>query len=199
MNRSLYRILFFLIVFYSFLSCKSDGALPKIFGSMPMPQTPNVPAKFVVSPTSSLSTSETGTSVKISVSLNRAPTADVLIKTISLSDPLEDTIDKTTLTFTDKNWDVAQVLTIVGVDDLVFDGNKVSTLTFSASTSTDKEFDGLLIDSLSITNADNDTLGIVTGSTTGLITSETGTSSKFYGSPNKSTHISRCLTIDHQF
>jgi hypothetical protein len=179
MNRSLYRILFFLIVFYSFLSCKSDGALPKIFGSMPMPQTPNVPAKFVVSPTSSLSTSETGTSVKISVSLNRAPTADVLIKTISLSDPLEDTIDKTTLTFTDKNWDVAQVLTIVGVDDLVFDGNKVSTLTFSASTSTDKEFDGLLIDSLSITNADNDTLGIVTGSTTGLITSETGTTASF--------------------
>ena len=179
MNRSSYRILFYLIVFYSFLNCKSDGALPKIFGSIPFPRTPNAPAKFIVSPASSLSTSEAGTSVKISISLNRAPTADVTIKTISLSDPLEDTIDKTTLTFTDKNWDVAQVLTIVGVDDLVFDGNKVSTLTFSASTSADKEFDGLLIDSLSITNADNDTLGIITGSSTGLITSETGTAVSF--------------------
>ena len=62
---------------------------------------------------------------------------------------------------------------------MVFDGNKVSTLTFSASTSADKEFDGLLIDSLSITNADNDTLGIITGSSTGLITSETGTAVSF--------------------
>ncbi len=178
MQRYFYRTLVTLFLIYSSYNCKADGALPKIFGSIPMPVT-NVPAKFVVTPTTSLSTNESGTSVQISISLNKLPADDVIIKTISFSDSLEGTLDKTTLTFTRLNWDNAQVLTIVGVDDLIVDGDKNSTLSFSAAVSKDTEFNGLIIDNLTVTNKDNDVLGIVTVSSTGLITSETLTPANF--------------------
>jgi hypothetical protein len=172
----------FILVFtlaYCFLSCKSDGSMPKIFGSIPISNSVNVPARFVVSPTSSLNTSESGTSVQISISLNKAPAADVSINTITFSDPLEGTLNKNSLIFTTSNWNTAQVLTITGVDDLFVDGDKNSTLTFSTSTSTDTEFNGLTINSLTITNQDNDVLGVATIGSTGLITSETGTNANF--------------------
>jgi hypothetical protein len=178
MQKYFYKVLIILFLIYSSYNCKADGALPKIFGSIPMPVT-NIPAKFVVTPTTSLSTNESGTSVQISISLNKLPVDDVIIKIISFSDSLEGTLDKTTLTFTRLNWNTAQVLTIVGVDDLVVDGDKNSILSFSAAVSKDTEFNGLTIDNLTVTNKDNDVLGIVTVSSTGLITSETVTNAAF--------------------
>lgn len=173
------RIVLVITLVYNSMNCKSDGSMPKIFGSIPLSNSVNVPARFVVSPTSSLNTSESGTSVQISISLNKAPTADVSVNTITFSDPLEGTLNKNSLTFTSSNWNTAQVLTITGVDDLFVDGDKNSILTFSTSTSTDLEFKGLTIDNLTITNKDNDVPNIITVSSSGLITSETGTSRNF--------------------
>ena len=85
---------------------------------------------FVVNPISSLSTIETGTSVQISISLNKAPAADVSINSITFSDPLEGTINKSSLIFTNLNWNTAQVITVTGVDDLVVDGDKIQLLPF---------------------------------------------------------------------
>ncbi|HMW04729.1 MAG TPA: DUF1554 domain-containing protein [Leptospiraceae bacterium] len=168
----------FAAIYCCLLGCKAGSAFPKIFGIFPIKPT-SAPAQFVISPSTGLQTSESGTSLQIRISLNKAPTDTVSIQTISFSDSKEGTIDKTSLIFTTSNWNTAQVITVVGVDDLIVDGDKVSLLSFSPSVSNDKEFDGLSITPLSITNKDDDIPGFTITPTSGLITSETATTVNF--------------------
>lgn len=177
MNPNTSLKIFFSLFLTFLIYCKANSALPKIFGMIPI--KPVTVAKFVVTPTTNLQTSESGTSVQINVSLNKAPGDTVNIPTITFSDSLEGSIDKSSLTFTTSNWNVSQVITVTGIDDQVVDGDKVSTLDFAKSVSNDTEFNGLTISSLSITNLDNDSPGFTITPTTGLVTSETGTSTTF--------------------
>ena len=54
--------------------------------------------------------------------LNTQPTADVTIA-LSSSDTTEGTVGPASLTFTTANWNVAQTVTVTGVDDAVVDGD----------------------------------------------------------------------------
>ena len=84
-------------------------------------------AGITVSPTSGLITTEAGGTAQFSVVLNSQPTADVTIA-ISSSDTSEGTADVSSLTFTSSNWDVAQTVTVTGVDDDVVDGDVAYTI-----------------------------------------------------------------------
>jgi hypothetical protein len=139
----------------------------------------SITAQILITPTSNLRTNESGTSIQISVSLNKAPTSDVTIKNIMVSDTAEGKIDKASLTFTPSNWNTIQILTVTGIDDLIVDGDKIYSISFEPCVSFDTEFNGLIINSLSITNVDNDTFGFALTPITGLITSETGTNTSF--------------------
>ncbi|MBC7818685.1 MAG: DUF4347 domain-containing protein, partial [Planctomycetaceae bacterium] len=110
---------------------------------------------IVVSPTSGLMTTEAGTTASISVVLNIAPTADVTIN-ISSSDTTEGTASAATVTFTTLNWNVAQPVTVTGVDDSVNDGDVVFTILTAAASSTDAGYSGLNAADVSATNSDND-------------------------------------------
>ena len=114
---------------------------------------PNGPA-IVFSPSSGLVTSEPGGSVEVQVTLDQAPSADVIL-TFSSSDTAEGTVTPDTLTFTPANWNIEQVITISGVEDIVDDGDKPYEISVSLS-SADAGYGSLAVPSLAVTNQDND-------------------------------------------
>ena len=59
--------------------------------------------------------------------LNAQPTADVTIG-LSSSDTTEGTVAPASLTFTTGNWNVAQTVTVTGVDDALDDGDVAYTI-----------------------------------------------------------------------
>jgi hypothetical protein len=115
-------------------------------------------AQFTVNPTVGLTTTETGVSAQFTVALVSNPTANVSIAVTS-SDITEGTVNTATLTFTPTNGTVAQVVTIVGIDDALIDGNILYTIDLAPAVSTDGNFNGQDPQNVSVTNFDNDAVG----------------------------------------
>src|SRR5207249_6779117 len=84
-------------------------------------------AGIVVSPTSGLVTTEAGGTATFTVVLTSQPTANVTIGLTS-SNTGEGTVSPASLIFTAANWNVAQTVTVTGVDDSVVDGNVAYTI-----------------------------------------------------------------------
>jgi large repetitive protein len=141
--------------------------------------TDNDTAGFTVIPTSGLVTTEAGGTAAFSIKLTSQPTANVTIG-ISSSNPLEGTVNKTSLTFTSTNWSTAQTVTITGADDAYDDGNQsYSIITAAASASLDLVYKNIDPLDVSVTNTDNDTAGITVNPTSGLNTTEAGGAAVF--------------------
>src|SRR5262249_61950982 len=75
-----------------------------------------------VTPTTGLVTTEAGGTATFGVVLTSQPTADVTV-TLSSSNPAEGTASVASLTFTPADWNVAQSVTVTGVDDFVADSD----------------------------------------------------------------------------
>src|SRR6185503_18843566 len=116
-------------------------------------------AGFAVSPVLGLMTSETGTSATFEVSLTSAPAADVLVPVAS-ADASEGTTDRTSLTFTDENWMVPQIVTVTGQQDTLSDGTVSYTVVLGAAESADSGYQGLDPDDVTLQNVDDDLRGI---------------------------------------
>jgi hypothetical protein len=140
--------------------------------------TDNDTKGITVTPTTGLTTTEAGGTADFTVVLNSQPTADVTIPLTS-SNTAEGTIDKTSLTFTAANWNVAQTVTVTGVNDSVDDGDIAYNIITAAATSTDANYDGVAASDVAVTNTDNDTKGITVTPTTGLTTTEAGGTANF--------------------
>ncbi|MBX7103317.1 MAG: DUF4347 domain-containing protein [Gemmataceae bacterium] len=140
--------------------------------------TDNDVAGIVVTPTSGLTTSEAGGQATFTVVLTSQPTADVVIP-VAVSNPGEGTVTVSSLTFTAANWNVAQTVTVTGVDDFVADGDIGYTVVLAAATSADGKYNGRDASDVSVTNTDNDVAGIVVTPTTGLVTTEAGGQATF--------------------
>src|SRR5262249_26456098 len=72
-------------------------------------------------------TSEDGASATFAIRLMTAPTSTVTVQLAS-SDPAEGIPSPASLAFTPSNWNVAQVVTVTGVDDAIADGTKPYTI-----------------------------------------------------------------------
>lgn len=66
-----------------------------------------------------------------------------------------------TLTFTPTNWNSAQTVTVVGVDDEIDDGNTQFTIKLLAAVSTDRDYNGLNPADVSANNNNDDTAGFI--------------------------------------
>ena len=110
--------------------------------------------------------------------LTTQPTADVTIA-LSSSDTTEGTVVPASLTFTAANWNVAQTVTVTGVDDAVVDGDVAYTIVTAAATSGDPIYSGVNAADVAVTNTDNDAAGITVTPTTGLTTTEAGGTATF--------------------
>lgn len=105
-------------------------------------------------------TSEAGGTVTAMVELNSEPRADVTIG-LSSNNIAEGTISPPSLTFTPSNWNVAQTVTVTGVDDDMIDGNQSFSMVTVPAISTDSQYSLLDADDISVTNTDDDSAGII--------------------------------------
>ncbi len=134
-------------------------------------------AGFIVSPTSGLTTDENGLTATFMVSLLSQPTADVTIGVTS-SDPTEGSADKAQLVFNAANFQVPQLVTVLGLTDNDLDGPVRYTIILSPAISADGNYNNADPYDVIVTNNDND-LGVVpaviVSPTQGLQTVEAGT------------------------
>ena len=77
-----------------------------------------------------------GNTATFTVVLNSEPTAAVTVG-LSSGDTSEGTVSPASLSFSTANWNVAQTVTVTGVDDALDDGNVSFSIVTAAATSTD--------------------------------------------------------------
>lgn len=133
---------------------------------------------IIVTPTSGLATDEAETTDTFTVVLNSEPTADINID-LSSSDSSEASVSPASLTFTALNWDIAQTVTVTGVNDDVDDDPQSYTIMVEPASTADATYNGLDASDVTGSNGDDDTVGIVVDPTIGLITDEFGVSDTF--------------------
>lgn len=110
---------------------------------------------ITVVPTSGLITTEYGGQAWFSVVLNTQPQADVTVQ-VQSTDATEGQVSVSQVAFTSGNWSTAQVVTVIGVDDPIRDGNIQYTIQVGAAASQDPVYNGLDPDDVSVTNRDNE-------------------------------------------
>jgi hypothetical protein len=140
------------------------------------------PGITLAAATSTVQTTEGGGTVVFRFQLLSAPTSSVAIP-ISSSDTTEGTVSTSSLVIAAANWNnpATNTVTVTGVNDDVVDGNILYTLITGDPTSSDPNYNALTAADVAdptITNMDNDTIGITVGSISGA-TSETGTTATF--------------------
>jgi hypothetical protein len=126
----------------------------------------NVPG-ITASPSSGLITTEAGGTDIFTLVLNSQPDHHVTI-TLTSNKPSEGTVSPVVLTFTHTTWNVPQIVTLTGVDDDDEDGNQDYHISFAVS-STDAEYNGMIISNVNASNADDDGVTSVEPVTAGAI------------------------------
>ncbi|MCB1943869.1 MAG: hypothetical protein KDI53_17785, partial [Candidatus Accumulibacter sp.] len=111
-------------------------------------------AGFIFSVTSGLATSESGAGATFTVTLASQPTADVTFA-LSSSNGGEGKVLPQHLSFTARDWNVAQTVTATGVDDQVVDGDVAWAIVTSPAVSADRKYQGLNPPDVSLVNHDN--------------------------------------------
>jgi hypothetical protein len=147
----------------------------------PLSASASVPvavAGFFINPGSGLLTGEGGTNATFLVVLRSAPTVDVTISLTS-SDATEGAVFAGSLTFTPANWNIAQTVTVFGVDDFLIDGNKLYSVITGPAASGDARYNGLNPVDVGLTNVDNSFAQIVVSPNAGLVTTEAGGTAQF--------------------
>ena len=119
-------------------------------------------------------TTEAGGSATVQVRLTSMPLSKVTVIPSS-SDNDEGEVSPETLSFTNKNWNTYQTLTITGVDDNVTDGTQSYQIDFQISTE-DTKYSALSLSSLSVSNKDDEVAGVEVGTISGNTTESGGTS-----------------------
>lgn len=134
-------------------------------------------AGITVNPTSGLTTTEDPLSIDhtatFTIVLNSEPTEDVTIDLTS-GDLTEGTIDKASVTFNNTNWSTLQTVTVIGMDDAVDDDDQEYSIETAQATSNDPLYAAINPDEVTVTNIDDDTVGITINPTTGYVTNEDG-------------------------
>ena len=143
--------------------------------------TDNDVVGITVNPTTGLNTSEAvGGTATFTVVLTSRPRGNETV-TIGLSsnDTTEGTVLPASLVFTNANWNVAQTVTVTGVNDFIADGPITYTITTAAAVSGDPNYSARNATDVTVINQDNDTAGFTVNPTSSLLTTETGGTATF--------------------
>jgi Ca2+-binding RTX toxin-like protein len=128
----------------------NSGDAPKTATfSIVAPPTPGI---TLTQTNGNTSVTEGGNTDTYSLILKTQPTANV---TVNLALDKQITTDKTSLTFTPTNWNIAQTVTVKAVDDSIAQGSRTVNITQTV-TSTDTNYSALTIPNLPINITDND-------------------------------------------
>jgi len=119
-------------------------------------------------------TTEAGGAASFSVVLDSQPTSNVTIG-LSSNDTTEGAPTRSSMVFTPGNWNSAQLVTVVGEDDDVDDGNVAYGIVTAPASSSDSNYSGLNANDVAVTNLDDDTAGITVSGISGDTTEAGGT------------------------
>ena len=133
----------------------------------------NDTAGVTLTPRSGLTTAENGTTAQFTVVLNSRPTDDVSI-TMHSSNTTEGTVSPSTLTFIPSFWNVQQTVTVTGVDDDMYDGNRVYFIETDRTSSNDALYHNIDVADVQVANIDDDVASVLVTPTEGLVVSEDG-------------------------
>lgn len=147
-------------------------------GDVPLVNDDDESARLVLVTAPSLITTEGGGTATFTVALGSEPTASVTLA-LSSSAPTEGTVVPATLTFNSVDWAAPQTITVTGVDDAVEDGDQLYEIRLDVSSSGDADYAALPARTVPVTNIDDETAGITVAPTSGLVTSEAGTTATF--------------------
>lgn len=157
----------------------ADGGYSgRVVSDVSVSNTDNDTAGVTATPTSGLVTTEAGGTATFSVVLLAQPASNVTIA-LSSSDATEGSVSPADLTFTNMNWNVAQIVTVTGVDDFLDDNNIAYTVVTANAASADPSFNNFVVSDVSVTNSDDDSAGVTVTPTSGLVTTELGGSATF--------------------
>lgn len=131
----------------------------RILDSEPFALVGSPSAGILVAPTSGLVTSEAGQIAEFSVRLATQPSGDVIVSMQS-SDPTELHLPTTELTFTPANWNTPRMVGVIGVDDVLADGDVAATILLAPVQSADPVYHGQDPADVAVTNLDNDAVAI---------------------------------------
>lgn len=131
-----------------------------------------------VTPTSGLVTTESAGTATFTVVLNTMPASNVSISLTSGS-PQEGFVSPEQLTFTSLNWNVPQTVTVTGADDLLNDGDVLYSIITGGAVSSDPVYSGRAVSDVTVTNLNNEVVGVVVTPTGPLSTSENGLKTSF--------------------
>jgi hypothetical protein len=113
----------------------------------------NDTARVIINQTDgSTNVTEGGATDTYSVILSSQPTADV---TVTVNPGSQLTTNPTQLTFTPQNWNVAQTVTVIAVNDTAIEGTHGGTIQHTV-TSNDNNYNSLVVDPVNVTITDND-------------------------------------------
>eukprot|EP01059_Diplonema_ambulator_P033987 TRINITY_DN7402_c1_g1_i14.p1 TRINITY_DN7402_c1_g1~~TRINITY_DN7402_c1_g1_i14.p1 ORF type:complete len:6208 (+),score=1187.89 TRINITY_DN7402_c1_g1_i14:70-18693(+) len=132
----------------------------------------------LVSPTSSLVTTEAGGTAIFTVSLRTQPTATVSFLVTS-SDLTEGAVSEPVVSFSPGDWNTKKTITVTGVDDPIDDQDVSYFAVLSPAMSRDAAYNGLPASNVSLLNTDDDTPGISIEPSGVLTTTEKGGTAKF--------------------
>lgn len=121
-------------------------------------------------------TTESGGQATFTVALDSMPSADVIVNFAS-NDTSEASAGVSSLTFNSVNWNAPQTVIVTGADDLEADGNQAYGIAFTATTSTDLDYSGIIPLDVPITNIDDETAGITVSAVSGPTTESGGQAS----------------------
>jgi len=155
-------------------------------------------AGITVDPISGLTTTETGTAT-FSVKLNTQPSANVTIG-LSSSNPDEGIPTVSSLTFTPENWNIAQIVTVAGIDDGILDGTTPYSIVTAPAVSADPKYNGMDAADVSLSSINVDSVAItLTAGTNHLITIVEGgvTNFTYKLSSKPSANVVISLTSDN--
>ncbi len=139
----------------------------------------NDSAGFRVTPTQRLTTNEGGGTATFNIELTSQPKANVTIALTS-SDTTEGTVSPNQVVFTSDNYKSAQVVTVRGVNDDVYDGDQPYRIVTAVPVTDDPEYAKLDPPNVEVLNQDNDTAGItVEPKDKTLVTGENGQTATF--------------------
>ncbi|MDZ8109036.1 MAG: DUF4347 domain-containing protein [Nostoc sp. DedQUE12a] len=122
-------------------------------------------AGFSILPVNGLVTNEAGATANFTIQLTSQPTADVTLS-LSSSNVNEGTVSVSSVTFTAANWNIAQTITVTGVDDGVADDNIAYQIITGAAVSSDNKYNNLNPGDIDVVNIKSGNLvnSIITGS-----------------------------------
>ncbi len=126
------------------------------------------PGVTLVEPNGATTLTETG-SARYTMVLNRQPTSDVTVVATSGMASLATVSPAAGLIFSDSNWDTAQTVTVTGVNNDA-DASDRTVIISHAATSTDANYSGLAVASVTATVSDDDATPVTLAGAAGNLT-----------------------------